>query len=81
MRRVLTTFEERVGGVPFLGCQSYSIADIATFPWARGVGAFLGKPAEADYPKLMAWVATINSRAGGLSVRSIFQTFLSGAFG
>jgi glutathione S-transferase len=35
---------------PFLGDQSYSIADIATFPWARGVGAFLGKPAEADYP-------------------------------
>jgi hypothetical protein len=22
----------------------------------------LGKPAEADYPKLLAWVATINSR-------------------
>ena len=66
--------------MPFLGCQSYSIADIATFPRARGIGAFLGKPAEAD-PKLMAWVATINSRAGGLSVRSIFQTFLSGAFG
>jgi GST-like protein len=48
--------------VPFLGGQSYSIANIATFPWARGVGTFLGKPAEADYPKLMAWVATINSR-------------------
>ena len=47
---------------PFLGGQSYSIADIATVPWAGGVGTFLGKPAEADYPKLMAWVATINSR-------------------
>lgn len=29
---------------------------------ARGVGTFLGKPTEADYPKLMAWVTTINSR-------------------
>jgi GSH-dependent disulfide-bond oxidoreductase len=48
--------------VPFLGGQSYSIADIAAFPWAREVGTFLGKPAEAEYPKLMAWVATINSR-------------------
>ena len=27
-----------------------------------GVGTFLGQPAETDYPKLMAWVATINSR-------------------
>jgi len=62
VRRVLTTLEERLGVAPFLGGESYSIADIATFPWARGVGTFLGKPAEADYPKLMAWVETINSR-------------------
>ena len=62
VRRVLATLEQRLGVVPFLGGQSYSIADIATFPWARGVGTFLGKPAEAEYPKLMAWVATINSR-------------------
>jgi len=59
---VLATLEGRLVVAPFLGGQSYSIADIATFPWARGVGTFLGKPAEADYPKLMAWVATINSR-------------------
>jgi hypothetical protein len=32
-----------------------------TFPWARAVGTFLGKAAEADHPKLMAWVATINN--------------------
>jgi GST-like protein len=62
VRRVLAALEERLGIVPFLGGQSYSIADIATFPWARGAGTFLGKPAEADCPKLMAWVATINSR-------------------
>jgi GSH-dependent disulfide-bond oxidoreductase len=40
VRRVLGTLEERLGAVPFLGGQSYSIADIATFPWARGVGTF-----------------------------------------
>jgi GSH-dependent disulfide-bond oxidoreductase len=62
VRRVLATLEQRLGVVPFLGGQGYSIADMATFPWARGVGTFLGKPAGADYPKLMAWVATINSR-------------------
>jgi GST-like protein len=62
VRGVLATLEEQLGVVPFLGGQSYSIADIATFPWARGVGTFLGTAAEADYPKLMSWVATINSR-------------------
>src|ERR1700736_3668162 len=62
VRRGLGTLEERRGVVPFLGGDSYSIADIAPFPWALAVGTFLGKPAEADYPKLMAWVATINTR-------------------
>jgi GST-like protein len=62
VRRVLATLEERLSVVAFLGGQSYLIADIATFPWVRGVGTFLGKAAEADYPKLMSWVATINSR-------------------
>jgi GST-like protein len=61
-RRVLGVLETRLAVVPFLGGHDYSIADIATFPWARNVGTFLGKPAEADYPKLMAWVAGIAAR-------------------
>src|SRR5437879_1000957 len=56
VRRVLEVLEGRLAAVPFLGGQSYSIADIATFPWARHVGTFLGTAAEADYPKLMACV-------------------------
>jgi len=62
VRRVLEVLEKRLGVVPFLGGASYSIADIATFPWARNVGTFLGKPAEADYAKLMSWVETIAAR-------------------
>jgi GST-like protein len=60
--RALQVLEKRLGEAPFLGGASYSIADIATFPWARNVGTFLGKAAEADYPKLMAWVETIAAR-------------------
>jgi GSH-dependent disulfide-bond oxidoreductase len=62
VRRVLEVLEGRLAAVPFLGGQSYSIADIATFPWARNVGSLLGKTAEGDYPKLMAWVAGIAAR-------------------
>jgi GST-like protein len=62
VRRVLEVLERRLGVVPFLGGASHTIADIATFPWARNVGTFLGKPAEADYPKLMSWVETIAAR-------------------
>jgi GSH-dependent disulfide-bond oxidoreductase len=62
VRRALDVLDKRLATVPFLGGASYSIADIATWPWARNVGAFLGKPAEADYPKLMAWATTIGAR-------------------
>ncbi len=63
VHRALEAMEKRLAAVPFLGGQSYSIADIATYPWVRNVGTFLGSEAEADYPKLMAWVATITGRA------------------
>ncbi|HEX3862634.1 MAG TPA: glutathione binding-like protein [Stellaceae bacterium] len=62
VRRVLEVMEKRLAAVPFLGGQAYSIADMASFPWIRNVGTLLGKPAEADYPKLKAWVAGIAAR-------------------
>src|SRR6202795_2532364 len=34
VRRVMEVLEARLAVVPFLGGQDYSIADIATFPWA-----------------------------------------------
>lgn len=34
-RRLLAVLNTRLEGVPYLGGADYSIADIATFPWAR----------------------------------------------
>ena len=62
VRRALEVVDQRLGEAPFLGGASYSIADIATFPWARNIGALLGKAAEVDYPKLMVWVETVAAR-------------------
>jgi GST-like protein len=62
VRRALKVLETRLSVVPFLGGEGYSIADMATYPWARNVGAFLGKAAETDFPKLMGWVANIAVR-------------------
>jgi len=60
--RVLDVLERRLAQVPYLGGAEYSIADIATWPWARNVGMYLGKETAAKYPKLMAWVAKIDER-------------------
>lgn len=62
VRRVLDVLELRLGEMPWLGGPDYSIADMATFPWARAVGTLMGKAAEQDYPRLMAWVAAIAAR-------------------
>ena len=60
--RVLDVLEARLAAQPFLAGAAYSIADMATFPWARNVGTLMGKETEAKYPKLMAWVATVGKR-------------------
>jgi GST-like protein len=60
--RIYDVLEKRLGQVPWLGGSEYSIADIATWPWIRNTGMYLGKEVEAKYPKLMAWVAKIDAR-------------------
>jgi GST-like protein len=62
VRRTLDVVEKRLGETAYLGGGDYSIADIATFPWLRATGMFLGKEIEAQYPQTMAWVAGIAAR-------------------
>ena len=63
VRKTLDVVEARLAASPYLGGAEYSIADIATFPWLRVAGMFLGKEVEAQYPKITAWVAGIARRS------------------
>lgn len=60
-RTLCELLEARLAKTPYLGGAEYTIADIATFPWARVVGALLGGT-KADYPNLFAWVEKIDAR-------------------
>ncbi len=60
--RVSEVIEKRLGAVPYLSGVEYGIADIATYPWSRNLGAFLGDAAKAKFPNTMKWVATIDQR-------------------
>lgn len=62
VRKTLDVVEGRLAGLPYLGGAEYSIADMATFPWLRNTGMFLGKDVEGEYPKTMGWVAKIAGR-------------------
>lgn len=60
-RTLCDLLEARLAKVPYLGGAEYTIADIATFPWARSVGTLVGAT-KADYPHLVAWVEKIDAR-------------------
>jgi GSH-dependent disulfide-bond oxidoreductase len=62
--RFTETIEGRLAQAPYLGGDEYSIADMATFPWLRGVPAMLGADAAQKYPKVVAWAAKIGERPG-----------------
>jgi GSH-dependent disulfide-bond oxidoreductase len=61
-RRILGALEMRLGEAEWLGGSTYSIADIATFPWTRPLARIFGPGVEADYPKLTQWAARIAAR-------------------
>ncbi len=60
--RFIESIEGRLAEAAYLGGDEYSIADMATYPWARGVPTLLGAPAAQTYPKVMAWAAKIGER-------------------
>lgn len=60
--RFLEPIEGRLAQSAYLGGDDYSIADMATYPWARGIPALLGAGAAETYPKIIAWAAKIGER-------------------
>jgi GST-like protein len=59
--RYLRLVEARLGNVDWLNGESYSIADIAHYSWARSA-SYAGFDLK-DFPALRAWVETIDARA------------------
>ena len=58
--RLYRLIEDRLAKSPWLGGESYSIADIASFPWLSGYDR-IGLSME-DYPFTKGWIDTIASR-------------------
>jgi GSH-dependent disulfide-bond oxidoreductase len=60
VKRLFDLLEKRLGEVPYLGGDKYSIAEIATFPWTRNHDA-QGVKWE-DNPNLARWFNAISAR-------------------
>ena len=60
VRRLYHVMDERLGRFQYLGSNDYSIADMATFPWARNYD-LLGVPRD-QYSNVARWVDAIATR-------------------
>ncbi|MCW1431854.1 glutathione S-transferase family protein [Novosphingobium sp. JCM 18896] len=60
MAQIFQALERRLGEAQWLGGGSYSIADVATYPWAKRLKRYGLDPAE--YPQVTAWRAAIEAR-------------------
>jgi GST-like protein len=60
IKRLYEVLETRLGKVPYLGGEEYSVADIATYPWTRNHDA-QGVKWE-DNPNLARWFNAISER-------------------
>jgi GST-like protein len=58
--RIYQLLDERLAALPYLAGDAYSIADIATYPWAGYVDVH--EMDWADYPNLARWRAEIGAR-------------------
>lgn len=64
-KRLLSVLESRLNGRQWIMGDEYTIADIATFPWVRGVDVFYGGREVlelASFPAVMDWVERATAR-------------------
>jgi GSH-dependent disulfide-bond oxidoreductase len=62
MHRFWEVIEHRLAEAPYLGGADYSIADMATYPWARTMPSLVGDGSASLFPKTTGWAATIAER-------------------
>ncbi|QND49657.1 glutathione S-transferase [Rhizobium lusitanum] len=64
-KRLLSVLEDRLKDRQWIMGDEYTIADITTFPWVRGVDVFYGGREVlelASFPSVMAWVERATAR-------------------
>jgi GST-like protein len=61
VHRLFEVIDARLAQTPYLGGDTYSVADIATFPWLRVADMLIGAT-KSKYPNVLRWVDTIAAR-------------------
>jgi GST-like protein len=75
VKRLYEVLEKRLAQSPWLGGTEYSIADIATFPWARTHE--LAGVSWSDHPHVGRWFETISARPAVKAMLAKVETITS----
>jgi GST-like protein len=70
VRRLYDVMEAQLSGTPYLAGDEYSIADIATFPWAGRMYSVYGVSLDL-YPAVMRWKEAIKERPAFERIRML----------
>ena len=74
VKRLYDVIETRLSRARWLGGEEYSIADIATYPWAGKYHNYKGIELDlAKYPQLSRWIAAIEHRPAYRRVHEFFS--------
>jgi GST-like protein len=76
-RRLTNVLDKRLGESRYAGCDEYSVADIAIFPWMRGSES-RGVNIE-NYPNVKRWFDEINGRPAVQKALQVLSTEQSSA--
>ena len=72
-KRLYDVMETRLSRSPWLGGEEYSIADIATWPWAGKYYNYPGIELRlAEFPSLSRWIAAIDQRPAYRRIHDFF---------
>ena len=80
VKRLYDVIEARLSRAQWLGGDEYSIADIATYPWAAKYYNYKGIELKlADFPYLSRWIAAVDARPAYRRIHDFFsQLFKDG---
>lgn len=74
VKRLYDVIEARLARSPWLGGSEYSIADIATWPWAAKYYNYKGIELRlADFPNLSRWITAVEARPAYQRIHDFFS--------
>ena len=75
VRRLCSVIDRRLSQTRFLASDTFSLADMALYPWMRRLPEAFGAPLE-KHPGIARWTEEVNARTGWQAVSALCQDLM-----